>query len=140
MHNLRRIVVPTRPAFDNFLTCVSYCTSFRLSHGDSCDPCRTWLTPTTSLDDFEARWNVPEPASKAVRVTFLGAIISECRAPSSRNRGRDHSALPGDIARNLQQGYRLGATSRSAGGPSDFGADHGHRSKATETRRPDPSF
>src|SRR5215472_7817800 len=31
-----------------------------------------------------------------------GAIIPERWARSFRNRGRDHSALPGDIARNLQ--------------------------------------
>jgi hypothetical protein len=39
-----------------------------------------------------------------------------------------------------RKGCRLGTGCASAGGTSDFGADDGDHSKATETRRSDPSF
>jgi hypothetical protein len=35
---------------------------------------------------------------------MVGEIISECRAGSNRNGGRDHSGMVGDIERNQQTG------------------------------------
>jgi transposase len=60
-------IVPARPYKPRDKTSVSYCTSFRLSRDDSSEP--SWaptVAPTTTLDDLQARRDIPKPTSKAV--------------------------------------------------------------------------
>src|SRR5712692_314163 len=60
------VVLPARPYRPRDKTSVSYCTSFRLSRDDSSEP--SWaptVAPTTTLDDLQARRDIPKPTSKA---------------------------------------------------------------------------
>ena len=59
-------ILPTRPRRPRDKTSVSYCTSFRLSGGDTIQPCWTRAAATTTLDDLEAWRDVPKPTSKTV--------------------------------------------------------------------------
>jgi transposase len=60
-------IIPARPYRPRDKTSVSYCTSFRLSRDDSSEP--SWaptVAPTTTLDDLQARRDIPKPTSKAI--------------------------------------------------------------------------
>src|SRR5215467_354879 len=79
-------ILPARPRRPRDKASVSYCTSFRLSCTDTSQPRWTpTVAPATTLNDFQARWNVPKPAPKAVRVTLLdqsldSPFLHRCRA------------------------------------------------------------
>ena len=60
-------IVPARPHRPRDKTSVSYCTSFRLSRDDSSRAVLgAHVAPTTTLDDLQARRDIPKPTSKAV--------------------------------------------------------------------------
>jgi transposase len=60
-------ILPARPRRPRDKTSASHCTSFGLSRGDTTEPrSAATVAPTTALDDFQARRDVPKSTSKAV--------------------------------------------------------------------------